>query len=240
MHCLKHILTKVYGRHRGCNDDRMNGLTFCAIWWTIEMPRDNRNPFDTTGLDVQRGARVTHLSSVVKDIAETDLFGESKRDFFFLSLCNVWGRKKTDNRSPFFSRTINILLLAQTAGVCGACWRQLSMLPLLSLILRLSFLRKELSQLIFWFDFTGTFSGRSLRKSTVFSWDRVHGTKTAPRQRLHQCIFAYCGCPFSRQGALARGHSSTARDDTMNHWNAAGCSVCVCVFTQSQLSIKHF
>lgn len=58
------------------------------------MQRDNRNPFDTTERDVQRGARVTHLSGVVKDIAETDLFRESKRDFFFLSLCNGRREKK--------------------------------------------------------------------------------------------------------------------------------------------------
>lgn len=103
------------------------------------MLRDNRNPFHTTGRDVQRGARVTHLSSVAKDIAETDLFRESMRDFFSRSLRNVRRGEKPDNQYPFHSRIINILLLAQTAGACSACWRQLFMLPVVSLILHLSF-----------------------------------------------------------------------------------------------------
>lgn len=103
------------------------------------MLRDNRNPFDTTECNVQRGAVVTHLSSVVKDIAETDLFRESERFLFSFSVQCTGVKKTPDNRYPFHLRIINILLLAQTAGVCSACWRQLSMLPLLSLISQLSF-----------------------------------------------------------------------------------------------------
>lgn len=211
------------------------------------MPRDNQNPFDTAGRDVQRSAGVTHLSSVVKDIAETDLFRESKRDFFFRSLCNVPGEGKgreTDNRYPFHLRIINILLLAQTAGVCSACWRQLSVLPLLSLILQLSFRWSFIKSSANSF-FVLTWLVLSTAGHSVFNWNRVRGdqTKTAPRwwfnipQCLHQCNFAYCGCPFSHQHTLAQGHSFTARHDAMNHWNAAGRSVCV--FTQSHLSIKH-